>query len=89
MGKAVIASKTGGLAELVQHEVTGLLVPPGDVRALAAAMNRLLSDSAFTSALGASGRKRADSFALEPFVTRLDALGASVIEEHRARRLRG
>ena len=89
MGKAVIASKTGGLAELVQHEVTGLLVPPGDVRALATAMNRLLSDPAFASALGAAGRKRAESFALGPFVTRLDAIGASVIEEHRARRPRG
>jgi glycosyltransferase involved in cell wall biosynthesis len=85
MGKAVIASETGGLAELVQHEATGLLVPPGDVGALAAAMNRLLADPAFASTLGEAGRKRAEPFALGPFVTRLDAIGTSVLEEHNAR----
>jgi len=85
MGKAVIASATGGLAELVQHEKTGLLVPPGDVGALATAMNRLLADPALAVALGAAGRKRAELFSLGPFVTRLDAIGNSVIDEHRAR----
>jgi glycosyltransferase involved in cell wall biosynthesis len=89
MGKAVIASKTGGLAELVQHEATGLLVPPGDTGALATAMNRLLADPAFASTLGAAGRKRAELFTLGPFVTRLDAIGSTVIEEHHARHPRG
>ena len=88
MGKAVIASETGGLAELVQHETTGLLVPPGDVEALAAAMSRLLADPGFASTLGAAGRKRAQLFALGPFVTRLDAISTSMIEEHRARHAR-
>jgi glycosyltransferase involved in cell wall biosynthesis len=86
MGKAVIASKTGGLAELVQHEATGLLVPPGDVRALAAAMSRLVADPAFASTLGKASRKRAEPFALGPFVTRLDAIATLVLEEHSARR---
>jgi glycosyltransferase involved in cell wall biosynthesis len=85
MGKAVIASKTGGLAELVQHEKTGLLVPPGDVEALVAAMRYLLADPGFASALGAAGRKRAELFALDPFVTRLDTICASMVEEHHAR----
>jgi glycosyltransferase involved in cell wall biosynthesis len=88
MGKAVIASKTGGLAELVQHEKTGLLVPPGDVAALAAAMNRLLADPALAAALGSAGRKRAELFSVGPFVTRLDAIGNSVIDEHRTRHRR-
>ncbi|MGP8149377.1 MAG: hypothetical protein ACLPXU_01560, partial [Acidimicrobiales bacterium] len=55
------------------------------VEALAAAMRRLLADPGFTSTLGAAGCKRAELFALGPFVTRLDAITASMVEEHRAR----
>jgi glycosyltransferase involved in cell wall biosynthesis len=84
MGKAVIASKTGGLAELVQHEKTGLLVPPGDVEALAGAMRRLLADPGFTAKLGAAGRNRAELFTLDPFVTRVDGICLAMVEEHRA-----
>ncbi len=43
-GTPVIASNVGGLAEMVRHEKDGLLVPPRDVRALADAIVRLLSD---------------------------------------------
>ena len=45
MGTPVIASKIGGLAEMVCSEQDGLLVPPADVEALADAIIRLLSDS--------------------------------------------
>lgn len=44
MGTPVIASDLGGLSEMVQHEKDGLLVPPRNVRALADAIIRLLSD---------------------------------------------
>ena len=40
----VIASRTGGMPELVQDDVNGLLVPPGDIRAWRAAVDRLLDD---------------------------------------------
>jgi glycosyltransferase involved in cell wall biosynthesis len=40
----VIASRTGGLSELVEDNVNGLLVPPDDVRAWRAAVARLLDD---------------------------------------------
>jgi glycosyltransferase involved in cell wall biosynthesis len=43
-GTPIIASNVGGLAEMIRHEKDGLLVPPGDVRALADAIIRLLSD---------------------------------------------
>ncbi len=43
-GTPVIASNIGGLGEMIRHEKDGLLVPPGDVRALADAIIRLLSD---------------------------------------------
>ncbi len=44
LGKPIIASRVGGLPEVVEHEKTGLLVPPKDVESLAEAMIRLASD---------------------------------------------
>lgn len=57
-GRAVVASAVGGLTELVEHEVTGLLVPPRDPLALRAAVDRLLDDSDLRARLGAEGRRR-------------------------------
>jgi colanic acid/amylovoran biosynthesis glycosyltransferase len=48
----VIGSAEGGIAEAVEHEATGLLVPPGDAGALAAAMGRLASEPELRHALG-------------------------------------
>ncbi len=56
-GTPVIVSDTGGLAEIVNHGVDGLKVPPGDVDALARAMGGLLSDSAGARQLAAAGRR--------------------------------
>ena len=58
-GRPVVASAVGGLASTVVDGETGLLVPPGDPAALAAALERLLDDRALAARLGASGRDRA------------------------------
>lgn len=58
MGRPVVASAVGGLPELVEDGVTGLVVPPGDPAALAAALGSLLSDPARAEKLGAAGRSR-------------------------------
>jgi glycosyltransferase involved in cell wall biosynthesis len=58
-GRPVVASDIGGLRDLVAHEETGLLVPPGDVPALRAALERLLGDAELRRTLGAEGRRRA------------------------------
>jgi glycosyltransferase involved in cell wall biosynthesis len=62
-GKPVIASDVGGLREVVQSNRTGLVVPPGDVDALAEAMDRLLEDPAGRSRMGRLGKKRALMYA--------------------------
>jgi glycosyltransferase involved in cell wall biosynthesis len=78
-GTAVVASDIGGLAESVAHESTGLLVPAGDVSALADALVRLLSDRALAERLGAAGRERARAqFTLEHSITRFERLYESL-----------
>jgi starch synthase len=58
-GTAVVGSRTGGIPEVVAEGETGLLVPPGDPEALAAALNTVLSDPDLAQAMGQAGRKRA------------------------------
>jgi glycosyltransferase involved in cell wall biosynthesis len=57
LGKPLVASRIGGLTDIVAHEETGLLVPPGDATALRAALRRLLDDPALGARLGAAGRE--------------------------------
>jgi glycosyltransferase involved in cell wall biosynthesis len=58
-GRPVVASAVGGLKELVVDGETGLLVPPADIGALRAALERLLADAALRRRLGAAARERA------------------------------
>jgi starch synthase len=58
-GTAVAGSQVGGIPEVVLDGETGLLVPPDDPAALAAALNALILDPARAAAMGAAGRKRA------------------------------
>ena len=55
----VIATDVGGNAEAVEDGVSGVIVPPESVEALAGAMRRLLADPAMTRAMGGAGRRRA------------------------------
>jgi glycosyltransferase involved in cell wall biosynthesis len=57
--RPVVATAVGGLADAVENEVTGLLVPPRDPAALRAALMRLLADAELCSRLGAAARQRA------------------------------
>jgi len=57
-GKPVVATATGGIPEVVVDGETGLLVPPRDDRALAAAIVRLLEDEALRARMGAAGLAR-------------------------------
>jgi glycosyltransferase involved in cell wall biosynthesis len=56
---AVVASDAGGLPEVVEHGVTGLVVPRGDSTALAQAIGALLTDPERRRAMGLAGRERA------------------------------
>jgi glycosyltransferase involved in cell wall biosynthesis len=65
-GLPVVASRVGGVPEVVLDGETGLLVPPGDPSSLAAAIERLLVDPDLRARLGTAGRARIEeSFDLD------------------------
>jgi teichuronic acid biosynthesis glycosyltransferase TuaH len=61
-GVPVIATDAGGAREIIKHEVSGLLTPPGDVRALARALRRVADDTDLRANLAAGGLRRATDF---------------------------
>lgn len=64
MGCPVLAARSGGPEELIEHEVSGVLVPPGDPGALAAGIVRLLSNPELGRRLGLAASSRAERFSL-------------------------
>ena len=62
VGRPVVAAASGGIVDLVDDGVTGLLVPPGDPVALSTALSTVLDDPQRASAMGqAAGTRRARS----------------------------
>jgi glycosyltransferase involved in cell wall biosynthesis len=68
-GRPVVAGAVGGLLDLVVDGETGLLVPPRDVNALRAALERLLGDRELRQRLGAAARERIREHFAWPAVT--------------------
>ena len=88
-GRPVIASAVGGLSEIVDDGRTGILVPSGDVDALAEAIVELARDPARAAAMGAAGRARAlDEFSQERCTERIEALYGAALAAAGDRRLR-
>jgi glycosyltransferase involved in cell wall biosynthesis len=86
-GRAVIASDVGGLPEIVDAGRTGVVVPPSDPAALAAAIVELARDPARTAGLGAAGRERAlTAFAQERCTDRIEGIYRAALERGRRRR---
>ena len=73
-GAPVVATRHAGIPEAVEHGRTGLLVPPGDPRALADALERLLANPELRHEFGAAGRRVAlDRFSAIGQSRRLEA----------------
>lgn len=78
-GLPVIAAATGALPDLVSAEETGLLVPPADPAALAAALRRLLSAPDLAATMGQAGRRQAGQrFGIEQQTAELAAIYATL-----------
>jgi glycosyltransferase involved in cell wall biosynthesis len=80
VGVPPVVTTVGGLPEAVRHEIDGLLTPPGDAVATAAALRRLVRDNSLSRRLGAAARTRAQTFDLDKAVRRLEEIYVSVLE---------
>jgi glycosyltransferase involved in cell wall biosynthesis len=74
VGTPVIATRTGGVAEVVQDGVNGLLVEPGDVNALAAAIARFFGDEALASRLRDNAAPSVADYAPDRVYSRLERI---------------
>jgi glycosyltransferase involved in cell wall biosynthesis len=73
-GKPVVASRVGGIPDLVRHGETGYLVPPADEKALADGIKKLLDDPAKAKQMGLRGQEHCRKFSLEAMIEKLDNL---------------
>ena len=74
-GTAVVGSRTGGIPEVVEDNQSSLLIPFGDVAALAGALEGLIDDMIRRGALGRAAQARAsERFSAEVIVPRYEAL---------------
>jgi glycosyltransferase involved in cell wall biosynthesis len=78
-GRAIVATRMGGVPEVVDDGVEALLVPPGEPEALAAAVGRLLGDAGERRRLGRAARERAATLNEVEVYGRLDALYREVL----------
>ncbi len=86
MGKAVVATTTGGLPEVVAQGETGLLVPPGDAESLAEAAISLLENKPRREQMGGCGRMRAqERFSLDASVAHMEQLYGDVLRTQKGR----
>jgi glycosyltransferase involved in cell wall biosynthesis len=75
LSRPVVASNVGGIPEMIEDGVTGLLVPPQDPPALAGAIVRLLNDHQLADVLGRAGHDLVhDRFCVELMVSAVQAL---------------
>jgi len=79
VGRPVVAAASGGIVDLVDDGVTGLLVPPGDPVALATALATVLDDPQRASAMGHAAHTRARSFTASAVVGRIEELYATLV----------
>ncbi|MGH1490450.1 MAG: glycosyltransferase family 4 protein [Acidimicrobiales bacterium] len=85
-GKPVVATNVGGLADQVDHGVTGLLVPPDDRQALADAVAKLLVDDELRTKMGQAGKEKLDKEwspeAIATSIMKVYDKAASMIDGH-------
>ncbi len=82
-GRPVIASRTGGLSDIVVDGETGLLVQPGNPIALQQAIERLLADPDLRHRMGEAGRRKANEFEAGRIVPRIEHIYEELLQIRR------
>jgi glycosyltransferase involved in cell wall biosynthesis len=82
-GRAIVASRVGGIPDALKDGHEGLLVPAGDEEALGTALQRLLSNPAMRTALGAGARRRAEAeFTVGRMTDQYECLYRRILDGH-------
>jgi glycosyltransferase involved in cell wall biosynthesis len=72
IGRAIVATRAGGLPELVTDGENGFLVPPGDAPALAGAISRILDDPDLAVRMGEASARRSGEYEMGRYLDRLE-----------------
>jgi glycosyltransferase involved in cell wall biosynthesis len=78
-GRPVVASHLPGVCEIVRHEETGLLVPPGDSDVLTNALVRVLADGEFRASAGRKSRALAESYSWDHCAAEMESIYLEMI----------
>lgn len=79
-GLPVVATRVGGIPEIIRSEAEGLLVPPGDAGQLAEAIVRLLTDETLRRQLAHAGPMRAQAFSVGAMVAEIKAIYGALLK---------
>lgn len=79
-GVPVIASRVGGIPELIEDGKSGILIPPADAGALFAAMHQLAVDKQMAQILARQGKERVQDFTVENMARQVEACYAALLE---------
>jgi glycosyltransferase involved in cell wall biosynthesis len=71
LGKAVVATRSGGVPEIVNDGIDGRLVPPGDIAALVRVLSQLIDSPQARRTLGEAAQRRANDFSVPRFVNQV------------------
>jgi glycogen synthase len=82
-GLPIVASDTGGIPQVIEHGRTGLLVPPGDPEALAAALTRIIHDRTLAARLGNAASREAAKYDWSDLARRVLGVYETVLAETR------
>jgi len=81
-GLAIVVSNTGGLREIIDQDVDGILVPPGDASALAQAVRYLAKHPEVRNRLGENAKKKIQTkFSHESIIKKLDEVYQRLLQE--------
>jgi glycosyltransferase involved in cell wall biosynthesis len=82
-GVPVVASRVGGVPDIIDDGITGLLVSPGDSAAIASAVERLLGDAALRRSLAERGRQRVETaYSIARMARAYHSLYREILSEH-------
>jgi glycosyltransferase involved in cell wall biosynthesis len=87
-GTPTVVSRIGGLEHIVEDNISGLLVPPGDATALAAAIQRIVADETLATRLSIGGRIRAREFTVSAILPRIELAYDEAIKIRKAKAAR-